>query len=147
MIGGFTFKLAKPKIANNNNTRKVVSKLVKGICFLDEIDNIWKIHVPVSIEEDNSDMLVLEFTPQSYELKGKEYIFSKTQMGLNGKPICIIRTKEHAIAFPGLESQYTPFCKNWEYSGYIVKENNKTLFDIHETIGVYGYERKSTFLK
>lgn len=146
MIGGFTFKLAKPKVARTTNARKVISKLIKGTCFLDE-DNIWKIHIPMSLAEDNSAMRVLEFTPKSYELRGKEYVFSKTQKGLNGKPICIIRTKEHAITFPGLESQYTPFCENWEYSGYIVKENNKTLFDIYETIGVYGYERKSTFLK
>lgn len=145
MIGGFTFKLAKPKVARTTNARKVISKLIKGTCILTEEG--WKIEISVPVQGDKFNVQILDFTPKSYELKGKEYIFSKTQMDLHGNPICIIRTKEHAIAFPGLESQYTPFCENWEYSGYIVKENNKTLFDVHETIGVYGYERKSTFLK
>ena len=146
MIGGFTFKIAKPK-EHKETVKKVSNKLVQGVCFLDETDNIWKIHIPMSEDSENNDaMRVLEFTKDSYELKGKLYVFTKNKKE-RGKPICIVRTKEKALACPGLESMYTPFCKNWVYSGYIVKENGKTMFQMHEAVGIDGLEKVSYVMR
>lgn len=79
----------------------------------------------------------LEFTPNSYNLKNRLIVFTK-KLDKNKKPIAIYRNEYTAKYSPGLPSQYTPFNRNYIYSGYIVKRDDKYYFDMKECIGPYS---------
>ena len=79
----------------------------------------------------------LDFTPKSHNLKDRLIVFTK-KLDKNKKPIAIYRSEYTAKYSPGLPSQYTPFNKNYIYSGYVVKRNGIYYFDMKECIGPYS---------
>ena len=109
-------------------------KITTGVCFKD-VDDIFKIHVVI----DGSANRVLEFTPNSYDLKDKTHVFQK-KPNKDGKYICRIRSEASAKYSPGNPDIYTPFCQNWVYKGHIVTINDKVMFDVTDIVCVNGHE-------
>ena len=135
-LQGLSFKMKpiKPKRIKKLDGLKKVSKLVRGVCFIDkEDDDKYKIYINMHNDPDYPDYLILEFTEDSKKLKGKTKIFTK-EPDKKGKYTCIIRSEEHAYAFPNSPELYTPFCINWLYDGYIVRVDGKMLFQVTECV-------------
>ena len=138
-----SFKLIPKKrtIAHDGN-KKLTPKLVKGICFREGNDFKIKINVkalkPDIIDNGQPDLLVLDFTEESYEIKGVTSVFDRNP-DKNGKYIRYIRSETKAKFHPGSPERYVPFCKNWVCSGYIVRCNGKLMFDFNECIAPNGY--------
>ena len=144
-LGQFNnFKFVSKKTRNSNGNKKLTTKLVKGVCFKDN-DNIFKIQVNVKalkpdiIEKGQPDILVLEFTEESYELKGVISVFNRNP-DKTGKYIRHIRSESYSKFFPGDPERYVPFCHNWICNGYIVRHNGKMMFDFNECIAPKGYD-------
>lgn len=116
-------------------TYKKVTKLIKGIVFIDG-DGKYKVH---NVEGEDKN-LVLEFTPESYNLKGRESIFTKCSKNFQ-KRTRIIRSKDHANVYPGSTEIYVPFAPNWEINGYVVKNGVNMMFEFNDIITVHGYDR------
>ena len=137
-----SFKLISKKRSKNDCNKRLTSKLVRGVCFVEGDD--FKIQVdakalkPNIIDKVQPDLLILNFTEESYELKGVLSVFDK-KPDKNGKYIRYIRNEVHARNFPGNKERYVPFCKNWVCSGYIVRRNGKMMFDFNECIAPQGY--------
>lgn len=138
-MGVLSFKI-KPiksiKKKKESNALTKLSKLVKGVCRLDE-DGNYKVQIKYN-ESENPDWLYLDFTENSYNLKGRTSIFTKTK-DKKGKYTRIIRDKLTAIAFPGDSEKYIPFSPNWIIEGYICRIDGKLVFDFHNIVTIEGY--------
>lgn len=128
----FALKPVPKKRETTGITKK--GKITTGVCFKD-IDDIFKIHVTI----DGSSDRVLEFTPKSYDLKDKTYVFQK-KPNKDGKYVCRVRSENSAKYAPGNPDVYTPFCQNWVYKGYVCTINDKTMFDVTDIVCVNGHE-------
>lgn len=136
----FGLKLAKKKKIDTSSKPKRVSKKVEGYCFIE--DGVYKVHVELQSEdaiEANPGKLLLEFTEDSYDLKGHEKIFIKCK-DHKEKWICYCRTKDYATSFPGDKSNYVPFAHNWIVEGYIVRVNKQLMFEFTKTLTIKGYD-------
>ena len=132
VITGLKIKLAEPKRPKKPNSPKRVSnRLHLGTCFRDT-DGAFKAHV--MYEEA---LRVLPFTDDSYSLKGKEVVFSHNKDSKGRVQMFIRREREYKYT-PGLDTQYTPFCENYVYNGYIVKYNGKLYFKMNKLVGHYN---------
>lgn len=124
----FTFKVAKPKKVKK--TIVTVSKLVTGVCFKDE-NNVWKIRVSMDNSDSNPSLLILEFTERSHNIKNKTILFNHCELGKTGLPTKYIMPTK----LIGLKSNYSPFCEDYEYSGYLVRIDGKLYFDVTNLLG------------
>lgn len=138
-----SFKLIpKKKVYKSSNNKKLTTKLVRGVCIKD--GDCFKIQVDVRalkpdiIEKGQPDLLLLEFTEESYNLKDVTSVFDRNS-DKDGRYIRYIRSINHAKFMPGSTERYVPFCKNWICSGYIVRCNGKMMFDFNECIAPQGY--------
>lgn len=124
---GFAFVAKPPK-------KKTYDKRYTNIayCVCQLIDG--KYVAAVNLKEDNQ---IMDFTPKSYDLKNRLIVFTK-KLDKNGKPISIYRSELEARHSPGIPRQYTPFCENYVYSGYIVKKDGKHYFDMKDLVGPYS---------
>lgn len=124
LLTGFQFvpKTKKPKINDKRCTNIVY-------CLCEQIDGKY-----FAVINTGKEKTKLEFTPKSYELRNKLVVFTH-KLDRNKKPICIYRSELDARLSPGLPIQYTPFCNNQIYSGYIIKKEGKYYFDMKEYIG------------
>ena len=139
------FKLIpKKRTINRECNKKLTPKLVKGICFKEENDFKIKINVkdlkPDIIDKSQPDILVLNFTEESYDLKGIISVFDR-KPDKNGKYTRYVRSETKAKFHPGSPERYVPFCCNWVCNGYIVKHNGKTMFDFNECLHPKGYSK------
>ena len=143
-LGQFNkFKLVpKKKTYKTNTDKKITTKLIRGICFKE--DNTYKIQIDVKclkpdiVDKGTPDLLVLEFTEESYDLKGVTSVFSR-EPDKRGKYTRYIRTETNARMMPGSPERYVPFCNNWVCSGYIIRRKGKMMFDFNECIAPKGY--------
>jgi hypothetical protein len=142
-LGQFSsFNFASKKRTVNSN-KKLTSKLVRGVCFKDNDD--FKIQIdakilkPDIIDKGHPDLLVLDFTEESYELKDVISVFDR-KPDKNGRHTRYIRNATNAKFMPGSPERYVPFCHNWVCSGYIVRRNGKMMFDFNECIAPKGYD-------
>ena len=140
----FSFKfIPKKKNVRNDGNKKVISTLVKGICL--KIDEEYKIKIDASVlkpyitDKSNPDFLLLDFTEESYEIKGLTTVFD-IKPNERGNYTRYIRSESYAKFFPGSKEKYVPFCNNWVCSGYIVRRNGKLMFKFNECIAPQGYE-------
>ena len=135
----FRLSLSKPKRPAGP---KKVGGIVKGVAFKDDNDE-WRIKVALVNKDENdktvTSYLILPFTEKSFDLEGKENIFSLTP-DKHGRYIRFIRSKEHAKTFPGLREQYCSICRNYVYKGYIVEVDGKKHFDMRECVTIAGHE-------
>lgn len=140
-LGQFSFKFVSKNKPPKN--KKITNKLVKGICFKDG-DN-FKIEIdirslkPDIIDKGQPDILALDFTEESYNIVGVTSVFDR-EPDKNGKHTRYIRSESKAKYHPGSPDKYVPFCRNWICNGYIVKRDNKLMFDFNECIAPRGYD-------
>lgn len=139
IIQTFGLKLInKPrKVTSTKPVR--VSKKVVGECFIE--DGIYKVHVELESKdalEVNPAKLVLEFTEDSYSLKGKDKAFNRCKTN-EDKWVCYCRTRDYATVFPGNKTAYVPFAAKWLVLGYVVRVNKQLMFEHRETLTIKGY--------
>ena len=137
-----SFKIV-PKKRKTNADKILTTKLVRGICFK-EGDN-YKIRIdtkvlnPDIVDKGNPDFLVLDFTEESYNIKGVISVFDKIPNKF-GKYVRYIRNELKAKFFPGSQEKYVPFCPNWICNGHIIKRDGVMLFNFNECILPEGYK-------
>ena len=137
------FKPTPKKRTNGNSNKRLTSRLIRGVCFKD--GDIFKIQIdaktlkPDIIEKGQPDILVLEFTEESYELKDVIAVFDRNP-DKNGKYTRRVRSISNAKFMPGDTERYVPFCNNWICSGYLVRRNYKLMFEFNECISPKGYD-------
>ncbi len=139
-----SFKLIpKKRNIKNDSNKRLTPKLVKGVCFREGEDFKISLNIkalkPDIIEKGQPDILVLDFTEESYELKGVTSVFDRNP-DKNGKYTRYIRSETNAKFMPGSPERYVPFCRNWVCNGYIVRRNGKMMFDFNECIAPDGYD-------
>ena len=138
-LGQFNFKFVSKRKEVKN---KKLTKLVKGVCFLDGDEFKIRLDIktlkPDVIDNGQPDLLILPFTEESYNIVGVTCVFSK-KPDKNGKYTRFIRDESKAKFHPGSTETYVPFCRNWVCSGYIVKRDGKMMFDFKECITPKGY--------
>lgn len=146
-LGKFnSFKLVPKKRVIREQNKKLTTKLVKGICIKE--GDIYKIKLDITtlkpdiISKGQPDILLLEFTEESYDIKNMTSVFSRVP-DKNGKYTRYIRSESKAKFHYGSNETYIPFCVNWVCSGHIVRRNGKMMFDFNECISPNGY---STFI-
>lgn len=142
-LGFNSFKLIpKKRVIKHDGNKRLTSKLVKGVCII--IDGEYKIRLDVTtlkpniIDKCQPDILVLDFTEESYDIVGVTTVFNKVP-DKNGKYTRYIRNETKAKFHPGDPDRYVPFCRNWVCSGHIVRRNGKLMFDFNECIAPQGY--------
>ena len=142
-LSQFNFTLVpKKRKTNPNSDKRLTTKLVRGICFKDG-DN-FKIQIDVKaiksdiVDKGYPDILVLDFTEESYELKDVLSVFDRNP-DKNGRYTRYVRNITNAKFMSGDPDRYVPFCKNWICSGYIVRCNGKMMFDFNDCIAPNGY--------
>lgn len=136
-LNGCSFKpieLRKPKTNVSKHTYRI-----KTYCICSEVEpNKFKAFVNIPSKLEYPDTLCIDFTENSYNLKGKLEVYT-THKDKRGNSMCIIRTETDSIHFPGLPSQYTPFKNNYVYSGYVINVRGKLQFEIKEVLGNKNY--------
>jgi hypothetical protein len=140
-----SFKLIpKKRTIIHDGNKKLTPKLVRGVCIREGDDFKIQINVkalkPDIIDKGQPDLLVLDFTEESYEIKGVTSVWDRNP-DKNGKYIRYLRSEAKAKFHPGSPEMYVPFCHNWVCSGYIVRRNGKMMFDFNECTYLQGYDR------
>lgn len=128
---GIKINIAKgnKKKRNVSTESNVISRVCRAVVIKD--DEGFKAKIVVDNEE-NSDILLIPFTTESYNIKGKEIIFSKERID-DGRFRCVIRDKASAILYNDVE-HYIPFRENIVVIGNIVRINGKMYFRYKEFI-------------
>ena len=134
---GFTINIAKgfkkkPKVSKPNR----VSRLCIGT-VIKEGDE-YKIKISLRNDPDYPDFIIVPFTKESLELKGKVIVYDhkKDEYGHN---IEYHRDPFMCKFFPGLPSQYTAVIERLVCSGYVIRKEGKLMFDLKQTHGIGGY--------
>ena len=131
---GFTINIAKginkrPKVSKPNR----ISRLCIGTTIKE--GNEYKIKISLRNDPEYPDFLVVPFTKESLELKGKSIVYShhKDQYGHN---IEYHRNDIMCKLAPGHPILYTTVIERLVCSGYVVRKDGKLMFDLKETHGV-----------
>ena len=133
----FTINLAKgfkkkPKVGKLNR----VSRLCIGTTIKE--GNEYKIRISLRNDPEYHDFLVVPFTKESLELKGKAVVYGH-EKDKYGHHIEYHRDPSMCKFFPGLPTQYTAVIERLVCSGYVVRKDGKLMFDLKETHGVGNY--------
>ena len=128
---GLKFKLAVPKKKVSYKPKKL-SSLVYCVCVQSE-DGEFKANLRIVSNTKRVTNMIVSFTPESYYLTDKERVFT-IKPDERGKHVCYIRTPWEAKIAPKASRLYTPFCKDWVYSGYIIRINKQLHFHIKDAI-------------
>ena len=134
---GFTINLAKgfkkkPKTSKPNR----ISRLCIGTTIKEGDE--YKIKISLRNDPEYPDFLVVPFTKESLELKGKVVVYSH-EKDKYGHHIKYHRDPSMCKLFPGLPTQYTAVIERLVCSGYVIRKDNKLMFDLKETHGVGDY--------
>ena len=133
----FTINIAKgfKKKLKSSKPNKV-SRLCIGTVIKEE--NEYKIRISLRNDPEYSDFIIVPFTEESLELKGKTIVYSheKDKFGHN---IAYHRDPSICTIFPGLPTQYTAVVEKLVCSGYVIRKDGKLMFDLKETHGVGNY--------
>lgn len=134
---GFTINLAKdfkkkPKVNKPNR----VSRLCIGTTIKEGDE--YKIRISLRNDPEYPDFLVVPFTKESLELKGKVVVYGH-EKDKYGHHIKYHRDFSMCKLFPGLPTQYTAVIERLVCSGYVVRKDGKLMFDLKETHGVGNY--------
>ena len=134
---GFTINIAKginkrPKVSKPNR----ISRLCIGITVKEGDE--YKIRVSLKNNSEYPNFIVIPFTKESLELKGKVIVYSH-EKDKYGHYIAYYRDPSMCKLFPGLPTQYTAVIERLVCSGYVVRKDGKLMFDLKETHGVGDY--------
>ena len=139
-FNSFTFVSKKKNITN----KKLTSKLVSGVCLKEGEDYKIRINAkalkPDIIDKGQPDILIFDFTEESYNLRGVVSVFSRNTDD-KGKYTRYIRNESKCKFFPGNKDKLVPFCPNWVCNGYIVRHDGKLMFDFNDCLNPEGYEK------
>lgn len=136
-FSGFTINIAK------SHKRKItkptrISRLCRARVILDE-NGKFVAEINLHNEENYPAHLIIPFTENSYNLKGKIYVFTIHKTERNNYT-CYVRDKLEASINPGLSIQYSPFKPNMVVGGYIVCIDGKKYFDYIQLVSFnYNY--------
>ena len=130
LLTKLSFKPVEKKKPIHKSKLYKVSKKLYCVCIEESFGN-FVAHLNMKNDKDFPDILSIPFTDKSYNLEGKTKIFTISR-NKKGQPTCILRDKNIAKFFPGLNTQYTPFRHKYVYSGYIVNVNGKHQFDVED---------------
>lgn len=135
-LGSLNFKL-KPatKKREPSSGVKKVTKLVKGLVVYDK--DTFKVKIEITTDEF-PDLMFLEFTPDSYNLKGVIKVWDKEE-AIKGKSLQYVRNANQCRFFPGSQDKLIPFCTNWIVSGHVVRIDGKLMFSLSECIAPDDY--------
>lgn len=122
---GIKINIAKGNKKKRNVSTKsnVISRVCRAIVIKDDEGFKAKINID---NKENSDILLIPFTTESYDIKGKEIIFSKERID-NGRFLCLIRDKASSNLYNNVE-RYIPFRENIVITGNIVRIDGKMYF-------------------
>lgn len=129
-MSGLKFKIniaAGLKKTKTNNTFVKVSTKVEAVVILDKGEFKARI-ISSPVEDTISEYRVLPFTPNSFKLRNRRYVFLKHKDRYGHNQV-VIRDADKAYQFPGLDSHYSVFIENIVINGFIVKRDNKYYFD------------------
>lgn len=123
----FGIKINIAKINKKKYSKSIKGTIISRVCraIVIKDNNEFKAKIAVNNEE-NSDILLIPFTAESYDIKGKEIIFSKKKID-NNRFRCIIRDKYSAQLYNNVEC-YIPFRENIVITGYIIRIDEKMYF-------------------
>ena len=131
-LSGFGFKMQTKTIKRER--KSIVAKTAYCRC----IEDNGTFYADVYLVRDSvPEYIRMEFTEESYVLKGRTSIFSRF-LDENGKHINYIRDKQHANDFPGIDRVYTTLCAEQVFKGKVIEKNKKLYFDMTEHIGAYS---------
>lgn len=125
----------KQKITSKPSTT-IEAKNKKGYVFINE-NGEYRVSI-VSENDKVYNNMILPFTKESFDLKGRVNVFSKTKDEHN-RYVRYVRNSEQAKYFPGDPNVYVPFAPNWIVTGNIVKENLVLKFDFISLVTIKGY--------
>lgn len=117
------FLIIKPIIKKHKPKSKFVGKNIDVIPIIDT-DGTYKAYLKLAKDE----FTLLPFTDKSFDLKGRDIVFSKVKDEHNHY-VRYYRNKLDCIHFPGNKEYLIPFAPTWVIRGNIVKINNKKYFD------------------
>ena len=139
-----SFKLVqKKKRIKEESDKSLIKKLIYGTCFKDGETFKIKINDTLNKDIDNKyKNIEIEFTEESYNLRGVMRVFTRTPEDRGIKYIMFIRSEAQCRYFPGDKNRLVPFCRNWVCSGYLVNVDNKIMFKLQECITPYSQYKK-----
>uniref|UniRef100_A0AAU8MHV6 Uncharacterized protein n=1 Tax=Geladintestivirus 5 TaxID=3233137 RepID=A0AAU8MHV6_9CAUD len=133
---GFTINIAKGLKKSKASKPNRVSRLCIGTTIKEGDE--YKIQISLRNDPEYPDFLVVPFTKQSLELKGKVIVYSHKKDKYNHY-IEYHRDSSMCKLFPGLPTQYTAVIEKLVCSGYVIRKDNKLMFDLKETHGFGDY--------
>lgn len=121
----------KINIAKGNKKKRNVNSIegiiISRVCRAIVIKDDDGFKAKINLDKDkNSDILLVPFTAESYNIKNKEIIFSKERID-DGRYRCIIRDKLKANIYNDTE-HYIPFRENIVITGDILRIDGKMYF-------------------
>lgn len=129
---GFAINLASGIKAKSTKSFTKVSKLMEAVVILD--GDILKARLTTSpVEENISEFRVYPFTPNSFVLDDRKYIFHKDKDKYNHNQV-YIRDDFRIHLLPGLISNYKSLIEGLLINGYIVKQDGKYYFDYKDLV-------------
>lgn len=135
LIHTFKIKPITKKRVSKIYTR--ISKICLGVCV--NVDGVLKCKIELPKGElDNTEFLVLDFTPNSFSLKGKRVIFLDKKDKTNHW-VKIHRDKLQQLLSPEHSPHKVSVVENEVCSGYIVRKEGIMYFDMKDTHGRGNY--------
>lgn len=131
----FTINLAKGKsvpLKLKAPSTNRISRLCIGTCIKENDE--YKIRIFLGYKDAGEEFLILPFTENSLDLRGKQIIFLKKKDKTNHY-VAIYRNNDNSGKIPPKFTQYTTVVEGEICSGYIVSEQGKHLFQLK---GVHG---------
>lgn len=138
----FSINIAnKPKKTSKPSTNSISRKCYAVVTKIEDeykaIINFNKDRIYIKKgDELSNEQLILPFTENSLNLKGKEYVFAKNKDEY-GKHICIIRDYMTSRLSPGLSTQYDTVCENLLIAGHIIRKDGKMYFEYEDLIAFH----------
>ena len=135
---GLSLKISIPKKSKNVSkpSIKIEAKNKKGRVILE--DEEYKVLL-INESDGIHNRIILPFTKNSYDLKGRKNVFTRTKDEF-GRRTRYIRSEEKAKFHYGDSNRYIPFAPNWIVKGNIIKDNNVLKFDFIDLITIDGYD-------
>ena len=134
-----TINIAKKSVKRKlDNYVKVSRKCLAVIKIIEDefkaIINIDNHHIKLHEgDELSNEQLVLPLTEQSFDLKGRQYVWY-TRKDKYNNDVCLIRDIDYSLLHPGLPHQYKAIKENLLLSGYIVRKNGRLYFNYENVI-------------
>ena len=131
---GLSFKPVETKKRKTTSSKPhKLSKLIYAVCVKDNETGEYRANI-VIVGDPHRTILNIPFSLDSYNLKGKEKVFSIKLDKQTKKHICYIRTPRETILSGEKSRTVTPFCEDWVYSGYLVRIGKLNYFQIKEAV-------------